>query len=116
MSSTPNQQLRKGLVMAVMRLTAFTPKPGNEERVANLLEALDTAFSLQQGYVLGLRFTGQAGSSEIGRIFVWESSELVDAAEASAEALPLFRRIEALSEEVRLDRTFELQGYALRPG
>ena len=102
--------------MAVMRLTAFTPKPGNEERVANLLEALDTAFSLQQGYVLGLRFTGQAGSSEIGRIFVWESPELADSAESSPEASPLSRRIETLSEDSRLDRTFDLQGYALRPG
>lgn len=102
--------------MAVMRLIAFTPKPGNEERVANLLEALDTAFSLQKGYVLGLRFTGQAGSSEIGRIFVWESPELADAAESSPEASPLSRRIEALSEESRLDRTFDLLGYALRPG
>ena len=102
--------------MAVMRLIAFTPKPGNEERVANLLEALDTALSLQQGYVLGLRFTGQAESSELGRIFVWESHELADAAEASPEASPLSRRIETLSEEARLDRTFDLQGYALRPG
>ena len=102
--------------MAVMRLTAFTPKPGNEERIANLLEALDTAFSLQQGYVLGLRFSGQSGSNEIGRIFVWESAEAADAAEASLEASPLSRRIESLSEDTRLDRTFDLRGYALRPG
>ena len=101
--------------MAVMRLTAFTPKPGNDERVANLLEALDTAFSLQQGYVLGLRFTGRGGAPEMGRIFVWESADTADAAEASPEASPLSRRIEALSEEERIDRTFDLQGYALRP-
>ena len=98
-----------------MRLSTFTPKPGNEERIANLLEALDTAFSLQQGYVLGLRFTGRAGSNEMGRIFVWESPEATDTAEASPEASPLSRRIEALSEETRLDRIFDLQGYALRP-
>ncbi len=98
-----------------MRLSTFTPKPGNEERIANLLEALDTAFSLQQGYVLGLRFTGRAGSNEMGRIFVWEYPEAADAAESSPEASPLSRRIEALSEEARLDRTFDLQGYALRP-
>lgn len=101
--------------MAVMKLYAFTPKAGNEERVANLLEALDTAFSLQRGYVLGLRFTGQRGSPEIGRIFVWESPEAADTAESSPEASPLSRRIEDLSEEARLDRTFDLQGYALRP-
>ena len=98
-----------------MRLSTFTPKPGNEERIANLLEALDTAFSLQQGYVLGLRFTGRADSPEMGRIFVWESPEAADAAESSPEASPLSRRIEALSEEARLDRIFDLQGYALRP-
>ena len=101
--------------MAVMRLSTFTPKPGNEERIANLLEALDTAFSLQQGYVLGLRFTGRTGSNEMGRIFVWESSEAADTAESSPEASPLSRRIEALSEDARLNRTFDLQGYALRP-
>ena len=101
--------------MAVMRLSTFTPKPGNEERIANLLEALDTAFSLQQGYVLGLRFTGRADSPEVGRIFVWESREAADTAESSPEASPLSRRIEALSEDARLNRTFDLQGYALRP-
>ena len=101
--------------MAVMRLSTFTPKPGNEERIANLLEALDTAFSLQQGYVLGLRFTGRADSPEMGRIFVWESPEAADIAESSPEASPLARRIETLSEDARLDRTFDLQGYALRP-
>ena len=98
-----------------MRLSTFTPKPGNEERIANLLEALDTAFSLQQGYVLGLRFTGRTGSNEMGRIFVWESPEAADNAESSPEASPLSRRIEALSEDARLNRTFDLQGYALRP-
>ena len=101
--------------MAVMRLSTFTPKPGNEERIANLLEALDTAFSLQQGYVLGLRFTGRTDSQEMGRIFVWESPEAADTAESSPEASPLSRRIEALSEDARLYRTFDLQGYALRP-
>ena len=101
--------------MAVMRLSTFTPKPGNEERIANLLEAMDTAFSLQQGYVLGLRFTDRAGSNEMGRIFVWESPEAADTAESSPEASPLSRRIEALSEDARLNRTFDLQGYALRP-
>ena len=101
--------------MAVMRLSTFTPKPGNEERIANLLESLDTAFSLQQGYVLGLRFTGRTGSNEMGRIFVWESEGAADNAESSPEASPLSRRIEALSEDARLNRTFDLQGYALRP-
>ena len=98
-----------------MRLSTFTPKPGNEERIANLLEALDTAFSLQHGYVLGLRFTGRADSPEMGRIFVWESPEAACTAESSPEASPLSRRIEALSEDARLHRTFDLQGYALRP-
>ena len=74
-----------------MRLSTFTPKPGNEERIANLLEALDTAFSLQQGYVLGLRFTGRTGSNEMGRIFVWESPEAADNAEVLPRGLPTLK-------------------------
>ena len=90
-------------------------KEGNRERVANLLDALDTAFAQQSGYVLGLRFTGLDGSEEMGRIFVWETREEGEQAEASPEASPLLRRIQDLSEEPRLDRSYDLQGYALKP-
>jgi hypothetical protein len=101
--------------MAILRLSIFTPQPGNEKRVANLLEALDTAFAQQSGYVLGLRFTGTGGDGEMGRIFVWESDQAGQRAEESPEASSLVRRLQQLSQPDPMERSFHLQGYALRP-
>lgn len=101
--------------MAILRLSIFTPRPGNEKRVANLLEALDTAFAQQSGYVLGLQFTGTGGDGELGRIFVWESDQAGQRAEESPEASSLVRRLQQLSQPDPTERSFHLQGYALRP-
>ena len=93
----------------------MTPREGNEARVGNLLEALDTAFAQESGYVLGLRFKGMDEEREVGRIFVWETQDAARKAEASPEAAPILRRIRDLIEQEPLKSSYELEGYALKP-
>ncbi len=98
-----------------MRVSILTPQQGNEAGVANLLQALDSAFAQETGYVLGLRFSGMDGDREVGRIFVWETREAADAAAASREASSILGRLKELAEPGPVEQSYKLQGYALKP-
>ncbi len=98
-----------------MRVFILTPLQGQEAPVSNLLNALDGIFAQQEGYVLGLQFTGIDDSPEVGRIFVWDNRETADRGEASAEATSIFQRLAELSQSGATETTYRLQGYALKP-
>lgn len=101
--------------MTIMRVSILTPQPGNETAVANLLNALDGVFAQEDGYVLGLQFTGLEGSQELGRIFVWDNQETADKAGTSTEARSILERITQLSAGEPTETIYQLQGYALKP-
>ena len=101
--------------MTIMRVSILTPLQGQETPVSNLLNALDGVFAQQEGYVLGLQFTGIENSQEVGRIFVWDNRKAADRGGASAEAESILQRIADLTEGGAKETTYQLQGYALKP-
>jgi heme-degrading monooxygenase HmoA len=62
-----------------VRLSLVVPKPGQEARVAEILDDLLSFYSAQPGYLEGYSLAPQGSGGELGRLTLWR-------AEADAEA------------------------------
>lgn len=61
--------------MAFIRLSLMTPRPGQEQRVADLIDQLLDFYQGRPGFITAYRLTPDkhSGSPRVGRISVWES-------------------------------------------
>ena len=75
--------------MPYVRISLMQPKPGQADRVNELLDQLIDFYEDQPGYVTGYRLTPHDGSGRLGRIGVWEDDKSAEHAATADHDLAL---------------------------
>lgn len=97
--------------MPVARQSVVNPHPGREERVAELLDALDAHYATFPGYLLGFRYRlVGVGSGELGRIAVWGSHEDADRAAQDDHSQALRSEMNQIIAEEHQEHLLEIEG------
>lgn len=65
--------------MLHVRLSLMTPKPGEAEAVASVMDDLLRFFARQPGFVRGYRLQSADDTRDLGRVTIWQSKEAADA-------------------------------------
>src|SRR5688572_17106601 len=99
--------------MAFIRMSLMTPRPGQEEELANLLDRLVQHFHGKPGFIAAYRISSDPHTRDkrIGRISIWESED--DANRMSSDQHDL-----ALQAEIKLlavDATHEEHSFIGTP-
>ena len=82
-----------------IRVSLATPKPGNEERVSQLMDDMLTFLPSQPGYVRGYKILSGDPEGRLGRIGVYESEAAADHAAQTDHILAVRSELMQLIEE-----------------
>ena len=96
--------------MVWLRLTLFTPLPGQAAEVRRHLDDLEDTLSTEQGYLLGGVFASAEASQEMGRFSLWRSQEEADRAANLPHVLAVRSQIHNLIHPGHTERLAEVSG------
>ena len=87
--------------MAFLRVSIMIPRPGNEERVNELLDELLQLYQGRPGFITAYRLKPgpHAGPPKVGRISIWESSEHANRMASEPRDLALQSQLKVLVDD-----------------
>lgn len=87
--------------MAYVRISLMRPKPGQEQRLADLIEQLVTYYQQQPGFLHGYRLSALPGdiSGCLGRVSVWEGAAAAERAAGTDYDLALRSEVNMAVED-----------------
>lgn len=98
-----------------VRLSLVVPKPGQEARVAEILDDLLNVYAAQPGYLEGYTLGPQVPGGEVGRLTFWQHEDDAEATASvqhvMAQRAELLRLIESNSH---VERSFLAERRAAR--
>ncbi len=92
--------------MPYVRISLMKPLAGREAEVETLNQELVAMYSREEGCLLSHFMRATDGSSEVGRVSLWESEAAADRAATTHRSMSLRSRLHLLVRRGHQDRSF----------
>ena len=98
--------------ISIMRTSSDVARTAANKRtdVERFLDELEDHLSVQQGYIMGFRFSGQDDDSQVGRVSLWRSHEDADRAATQEHTVAVRSQIHLLIDPGHLEAIGQVTG------